>query len=210
MNNRSFERELPEGYVEAKHIDAKSKLLGLVMNLVALVIFFAVMVVAVVFFALGLKSNTFQTLTPEIPALMAASWIFVISMLVYIVLHELVHGIAYKILTGEKLTFGISWSCAFCGVPSIYTYRRTAIISSAAPLAVFSAILLPLSVVFLFVNPLYYFLSAMLLAAHLSGCVGDCYVLLLLHTKYKSPDILIRDTGPAQSIYIKKPSKEQH
>jgi len=42
MEHKTFERELPEGYSEKKHVNAKSFGFGLVMNLLALVIFVAV------------------------------------------------------------------------------------------------------------------------------------------------------------------------
>ena len=54
------------------------------------------------------------------------SIIFIAAMLLYIVLHELTHGIAYKLTTGRKLTFGFTLSVAYCGVPDIYVYRKAA------------------------------------------------------------------------------------
>ncbi|MCQ2122483.1 MAG: DUF3267 domain-containing protein, partial [Fibrobacter sp.] len=61
-------------------------------------------------------------------------------MLVYIVLHELVHGAVYKLLTGQKLTFGFKASVAYCGVPDIYVYRRTALAALLAPFVVFDIV----------------------------------------------------------------------
>ena len=131
-----------------------------------------------------------------------AMMVFIVAMLAYIVLHELVHGIAYKWLTGEKLTFGISWSCAFCGVPNIYVKRRVALIACAAPLLVFSVIMLPLTVLLYFVDPLYYLLSALVFGLHLGGCGGDIYIILLMLFRYRNPETLVRDTGPEQTIYV--------
>jgi len=129
--------------------------------------------------------------------------VFLLSMLAYIVLHELLHGLGYKITTHERLTFGISWSCAFCGVPKIYVYRKTAMIALILPLLTFTLILLPLSVLlFFYASSVVYTLSVLLFAIHLGGCVGDIYVLLLLSFKYRSKFTLINDTGPMQTIYI--------
>ena len=119
-----------------------------------------------------------------------------------IVLHELVHGIAYKTLTGEKLTFGISWSCAYCGVPNIYTYRKTAIISVMAPLVVFSVLFVIALAILYSISPLYYLAVAFVFGMHLGGCSGDIYVLYLLLTKFKNKKTLMRDTGPEQFFYI--------
>ena len=127
-----------------------------------------------------------------------------VSMIAYIVLHELVHGIAYKSLTGEKLTFGMSWSCAFCGVPNIYTYRRTALISLTAPLIVFSVIFIAIAAVLYFVSPIYYLIVSFLFGLHLGGCSGDIYVTILFLTKFKDKSTLMKDTGPEQFFYVKE------
>ena len=136
-----------------------------------------------------------------------ALWFYLILYAVYIVLHELVHGCAYKTLTGEELTFGISWSCAFCGVPSIFTYRRTMLIAVLAPFVLFTLIFIPMTIVFYFVNPIYYLAMALVFASHLGGCAGDLYVYYLLMTKFKSEKTLLRDTGPEQFFYV--PGEEE-
>ena len=123
-------------------------------------------------------------------------------MIGYIVLHELVHGIAYKIQTGEKLTFGISWSCAFCGVPNIYTYRRTAIVAVVSPFTIFTLLFIPILILLYCFSPLYYLLAAFIFGLHLGGCSGDLYVLYLLAVKFKDKKTLMRDTGPEQFFYI--------
>ena len=120
----------------------------------------------------------------------------------YIVLHELVHGIAYKALTGEKLTFGVSWSCAFCGVPHVYTYRKTAVISVISPFAVFTLLFIPIILILYPISPLYYLIAAFLFGMHLGGCSGDLYVFYLLTVKFKSKETLMRDTGPEQFFYV--------
>lgn len=201
MKNRNFEPQLPEGYKEALHIDAKNAKTGIIMNFASLLILGVVMAIAY----LPIKLNDVDLwlgLNYENPAeSMIVMLVFCFAMIAYIVMHELVHGIAYKWLTGERLAFGISWSCAFCGVPHIYSYRKTAIISSAAPLVVFSLIFGAVTVALYFVSPVYYLLSAVIFGLHLGGCSGDMYIILML-LKYKDPRVLMRDTGPEQFIYI--------
>ena len=132
----------------------------------------------------------------------AGLFVWLISMLAYIVLHELTHGLAYKALTKEKLAFGMSWSCASCGVPDIFTYRKTTMISVLAPFVVFTVVLLPLTVWLYFVNPLAYLGSAFLLGLHLGGCSGDLFVFGLLVCKFKDKRTLVRDTGPQQYFFV--------
>ena len=128
--------------------------------------------------------------------------VLVVCLFSYIVLHELVHGAAYKALTHQKLTFGMTLTVAFCGVPDIYTSRKTAIIALTAPLVVFSIVFLALMACFRTSNPIYFAVFSILFSIHLGGCVGDMYMTLLLMTRFKDPRLLMRDTGPAQTIYL--------
>ena len=203
MKNRqkNFERELPPGYRQAMYINAKDKKLGILLNLIAVAVLVAVMFGAVSLLRLGGRL-TLDAFGLTLPTLLIAYFAFFAMNFGYIVLHELVHGFAYKVMTGEKLTYGISWSCAFCGVPSIYTYRRTAVISVVAPLALFTLLLVPTLVLLYFVSPLYYLLVAFVFGMHLGGCSGDALVLCLLAGKFRGQRVLMKDTGPEQFFYV--------
>lgn len=193
----NYYKDLPAGYREVFHIDAKSKKVGIAFTVVSLVITVAALLV------IGLLSN--------IPALVGAFkeesimvpyLVLLVGLFSYIVLHELVHGAAYKILTHQKLTFGMTLTVAFCGVPDIYTSRKTALIALTSPLVVFSVVFLALMAGFRTSNPIYFAVFSILFSIHLGGCVGDMYMVLLLMTRFKDPRLLMRDTGPAQTIYL--------
>ena len=194
----NFENELPQSYREALHLDATDKKFGIVMNVISLIVIAVVMTITIILMNIGGEISIDFT-SPEI---IIAYLVFMASMIAYIILHELVHGAAYKLLTKEKLTFGIRWSCAFCGVPNIYVYRSAAMIAVAAPLVLFTAVFLPLTVFLYGINHFYCLLSAFLLGMHLGGCSGDAYVLYLLTFRYNSRKTLIKDTGPEQFIYV--------
>ena len=198
---QNFERDLPAGYKQALYINAKDAKFGIIFNLIALAVLAVIMVVAFLSLHLGGKLSA-DILDLEYLQLLIAYAVFFGTMIGYIVLHELVHGIAYKGLTGEKLTFGMSWSCAFCGVPHIYTYRKTALISVVAPFAVFTLLMLPLLVILYFVSPLYFLILAFIFGLHVGGCSGDLYVLYLLTVRFKGKNVLMRDTGPEQFFYV--------
>ncbi|MBR7141282.1 MAG: DUF3267 domain-containing protein [Clostridia bacterium] len=190
-------KELPDGYECIYHINAKDTKIGLIMNVFALVIMVVVMAICVLPLILAPEVDWGKY---DIVAII----ITFLCYFAYIVLHELVHGIAYKSLTKEKLTFGLSWSCAFCGVPNVYVNRKTALISLTAPLIVFTLLFTALTVVLYFVNTFYYLCASLLLSLHLGGCVGDIYMTALFLFKFKQKDLLMRDTGPEQFVYIKK------
>jgi len=196
---KNYELELPNNYEEVYHIDAKSKRIGVIFTIASLVILVVVMGICII--PLLLDKNVSFSFDESI---FGPYFVFMLVMVVYIILHELVHGIAYKVLTKQKLTFGLSWSCAFCGVPNIYCYRKTALIALVSPLIVFTLIFVPITILLYSVNPIYYIMSAFILGLHLGGCCGDIYMTWLLLTRFKSPKTLIKDTGPAQSIYVER------
>lgn len=204
MKNKNFEKELPQNYKLALHLNAKDVKLGLIFNLVAVLV--SVVIIAIAIFTISINDGLgelYYTLYKESSySLIIYASIFLFGMIFYIVTHELLHGIFYKLFTGEKLTFGASWSCFFCGVPKIYIYRRPAMIAASAPLVFFTILLIPLTAWLYYVNYALYLLSAMILGLHLGGCAGDIYVILLFLFKFRGNKTLVRDTGPEQFFYV--------
>ena len=190
MEGRDYELELPAGYESALTIDATNKKIALWLNLAALI-----PLIPALLLALRMIGNAGSVIP------MQKMLLFIGAMLIYIVLHELVHGAAYRALTHRKLSFGLKLSCAYCGVPDIYCYRRTALISLLAPFTVFT-ILYGALAAFLG-DAVLRALAVVLLGIHLGGCAGDLYDAWLFLTRFRDPLILMRDTGPAQTFYVK-------
>ena len=184
--------QLPEGYVEDYVIDAKNVKFGIVFNVIAIAV--AIIIVAL---AVLIRNISFSDI--DLIILLSS---FVV-LFVYIVLHELVHGLFYKIFTKRKLTFGITWSAAFCGVPELYVKKTPMLVTILAPFVVFSAILIPLMI--FIESPTIYVSLAIILGSHLGGCSGDLYGAGIMLFKYsRHPELLCNDTGPKQSFYVKK------
>ena len=125
--SRYFEETLPEGYVAAYTIDAADKRTGVVLNLAGFAVMAAVGVAA--WFCLR-PTGFFEQYS------VGRNLLFIAAILVYMVCHELLHGAAYKALTRRKLTFGLTLSVAFCGVPDVYVYRKTALLALLTPFVV--------------------------------------------------------------------------
>ncbi len=189
---RNYETELPAGYAPVKTVDAKSKKFTVLMNLAALGTTAAVIAAAALLLRPG---NFFENYDP------VKYFLVLGAMLVYVVLHELAHGAAYKLLTHQKLTFGFSATVAFCGVPHVYVYRRAALISLLTPFVVFGVVFG--AAVALLRDPWDKMYAAVLLAAHLGGCAGDLYDSLLYAFRFRDPAVLMNDTGPKQTFYVK-------
>ena len=196
--------ELPEGYEAVKVVDAKESKTSVLFTIGSLVL--AIIVLLPILFNIeGGLSGFFQSVRQSKAPIFA--WlVFLVSFIAYLVLHELTHGVAYKALTHQKLTFGFTLTVAFCGVPKIYVSRKTALISLAAPFVTFSLILIPLTIYLHSVNPVYFLFSGLLFACHFGGCVGDLYMMYLFLLKYRDPRTLMNDTGPRQTIYLPKES----
>lgn len=138
-----FVAALPENYREIYRIDAREKRFGIVMNAVALLVLAVVLAVAVPLIG---PDRILADLQGSLGRTVVILLAFMVSMIAYIILHELVHGLCYHLLTHRKLTFGLSWSCAFCGVPDIWVTRRTALYALLAPFVTFTLLLLPLTI----------------------------------------------------------------
>jgi len=194
----NYYKDLPEGYREVKVVDAKGdKKVSIIFTLMSLVLM--VLAAAPIFLAADMDAVSESMRNRQF---LAPYLVLLAGMIVYIILHELTHGIAYKSLTHQKLTYGFTLTVAFCGVPDIYTSRRTALIALAAPFVTFSVILIPLTIVMHSVSMIYYLAFGIIFAIHFGGCVGDLYMMYLLFFKYKDPRTLMNDTGPKQTIYI--------
>lgn len=190
--HKNYEKTLPEGYEEAFVIDAKDKKTAVFLNIAAILIMAAILTAAVLIIK---PSDFFKSYS------FLRNLLLIAAMIAYMVLHELVHGAAYKLLTGQKLTFGLTLSVAYCGVPEIYVYRRAAIIALLAPFTVFLTLIIP---VFFLENAWDKLYVMILFAMHIGGCAGDLYDTFLYLFRFKEPTVLMRDTGPKQTFYRKK------
>lgn len=190
--HKKYEVNLPDGYSAAYVLDAKRFKTAFWMNIVVLLIAAAIM--AASWFIIQ-PQNFFQEYS------LPRNLYLIAAMFIYIILHELAHGAAYKALTHRKLKFGFTLTVAYCGVPDIYVYRRTALIALLTPFFVFIPVfLIP---AFLFTNGWDQFYAMFLFAMHISGCAGDLYDTALLLFKFRDPATLLRDTGPKQTFYTK-------
>lgn len=197
---KHFEEKLPENYRLVKTVDATKAPFAVVFNLLSLVMMVGAF--AVLYFAFGtdvsLIKEQFLTL-PDFTKILALL-LLVVGFIVYIVLHELVHGVVYKAFTKRKLTFGVTMICAYCGVPDVFVYRTASLCALLAPFVIFSiAFIVPM---FFLQNTVWFLLLAALFAMHFGGCVGDLYITVLYVFKFRDGKTLMRDTGPVQTFYL--------
>ena len=194
---KHYELQVPSDYKIDKVINCEKQSTVFILTLFNFIIS-AALIVAGMFISFSLNDNIENQFDGFYAFL---GILFLISFVIIIIAHELIHGLFYKIFTKQKLTFGITLSAAFCGVPHIYVRKKAMLITCLAPCVIFSFVFLILMIIFF--NSLYYILFVVLFAVHFGGCVGDIYCAILFIFKYKNKDILINDTGLKQSIYVK-------
>ena len=193
MEHKNYFTVLPDNYKEDYSIDAKNAKTVIILNVAATAVAAAIIAA---FFTIARSMGLFDTDRNFIIPLL----IYIAGSVAFIIVHELLHGLAYKILTGAKLTFGITVGAAFCGVPSLYVKKKASLIAMLTPFAVLnSALGIPL---FFIKDPVAFMVIALLFATHFAGCVGDVYGALLIAFRYRGKDVVINDTGPKQTYYL--------
>jgi hypothetical protein len=196
LNN--YYATLPVGFEEDYVVDAQKKSFIIVFNILAIVIMVAV---AVITYFLKFIQFPYDELLKE-PESLIVLLVFIISMFAYLVLHELTHGLVYKLMTKQKLTFGLTLTVAYCGLKEGYTNKKTSLLALLAPFVVHS---LWMVLLIIFLNEsLWTALLILLFAIHFGGCIGDLYDTFILLIRYHNKDVLMNDTGPKQTFYVLK------
>ena len=179
------------GYKECTRIDlVKNKKEALLVNIYGIII----MVVMAVFIPLLIMGGIIEfNLETTFPLFFI---VLLLSLILYIPLHEIVHGIVLKNYTDEKLSFGWKLVYAYCGSKEAVVDRKEYYAVALAPLLVFSVVFISL----MFLNPSLSLVWYVMEIMNVSGSVGDIYVSIKLR-KEKSRDILITDSGTDMSFW---------
>lgn len=186
--------ELPSGYGESFKIDLqKDKKTALVVNGIGLFLLAALC-------ALGHRLVPFSVLfdlEAGYPLYFGRLAALLIGLVLYMVLHELVHGICMKRFGAPKIKYGFTGLYAYAG-SDWYFYRRPYIIIALAPVVVWGIVLLVLNCV---VGAAWFWVVYVIQVCNLSGAAGDLYVTVRLCRMPE--DILIRDTGLSMTVYAR-------
>ena len=184
---------LPEGYRELLSVDMKKdKKLAVFVNVLSLVIA-AILGLPVHFFAIPFTSLGWGG---QKAYLIHVAVLFG-SMFVYIVLHELVHGIAMKLCGTKKVKYGFTGLYAFAGSDDYY-YKRPYVAIALAPIVVWGVIL---GIVNALVPVEWFWVVYFIQLINLSGAAGDLYVTCKFAGLPK--DVLIRDYGVSMTVYAR-------
>ena len=182
---------LPEGYREIYALDMhEDKKLAVWVNLLSLAI-------AAVFAVPMLFVVPWWT-TFDVTDGMSGYWVKFAAMLgltlLYLVLHELVHGIAMRICGTKKIRYGFKGVYAFAASDDYY-HKKPYVFIALAPVVLWGIVL---AIVTPFVPASWFWVVYFVQLMNLSGAAGDLYVTVRFSRMPR--DILIRDSG-VQVVY---------
>lgn len=181
-------QNLPDTHKEILYVDMQGdKKLMVVINVLALII--AAVMAAVMLFVVPIDT-LFEGENIEIKMLT-----FVVGMVLYMVLHEAVHGIAMKCCGCKKVRFGVKGPYAFAATDD-YLPRKSYVLIALAPIVVWGVVFAVLN---LLVPADWFWIVYLLQIINISGAAGDLYISFRLR---KLPDdILVQDSGVSMRVY---------
>ncbi len=183
---------LPEGYREILSIDLqKDKKLAVWVNILALIIAVIFAVPANLFISIGTLFDMSQGLL----LYLLRAVILLVGMVAYVILHELVHGIAMKLCGTKKIKYGFTGFYAFAGSDDYYD-KKSYLTIALAPIVIWGIVL---AVMNIFVSSDWFWTVYFIQLVNLSGAAGDLYVTFKFLRLPKN--ILIHDHGTGMTVY---------
>lgn len=186
---------LPEGYSEICTVNLQEdKKTSLLVNLSAVII--AVLLAVPALFAVPV--SYMFSMEKGIIDYMLRFVSLMVLIFVYLILHELVHGVAMKICGAKKVKYGFTGLYAFAGSEDFYD-KKAYIFIALAPVVFWGIVI---AVINLFVPLEWFWVVYFLQIINLSGAAGDLYVTIKF---FRLPsDILVKDTGIMMTVYSKQ------
>ena len=186
---------LPEHYKEIYAVDLqKNKKIALLVNVLALVIA-AVMAVPMHF---AVPIFTMFDMSQGLGAYSIRFAALIIGMILYMVLHELVHGVTMKCFGTKKVKYGYTGLYAFAGSDDYYD-KKSYIIIALAPVVVWGIVL---AIINLLVPTGWFWVIYMIQICNISGAAGDLYVTVKF-SRFPA-DILVQDSGIGMRVFSKE------
>ena len=206
MQKNNCCNQLPDGNKEINKIDLrKDKKAALIVNLLSLII-------CIILFILGHFIVPVTTIFNAYIAFLYAVFdgfgntntlflvkilTVIVGLVVYMVLHELVHGICMKHFGAKKVKYGFTGLYAYAGC-DCYFSKTPYIITALAPIVVWGIVLLMIN---LLVDSSWFWVIYIIQVGNISGAAGDLYVTYKFSKMPK--DILVHDSGIAMEVYSK-------
>ena len=183
---------LPEDYGEIYSLNLqKDKRTAIIVNLLALAIA-AVMAVSMNFFV---PVTSVFDMSGGIVRYFLRLAALIVLMVLYMVLHELVHGVAMKLCGTKRVKYGFTGLYAFAGSEDYYD-KKSYIFIALAPIVLWGTVL---AAVNFFVPTEWFWIVYMIQLINISGAAGDLFATVKFSRMPK--DILIQDSGVSMRVF---------
>lgn len=183
---------LPEDYGEIYSLNLqKDKRTAIIVNLLALAIA-AVMAVSMNFFV---PVTSVFDMSGGIVHYFLRLAALIVLMVLYMVLHELVHGIAMKLCGTKRVKYGFTGLYAFAGSEDYYD-KKSYIFIALAPIVLWGTVL---AAVNFFVPTEWFWIVYMIQLINISGAAGDLFAAVKFSRMPKN--ILIQDSGVSMRVF---------
>ncbi len=191
--------ELPAGYKEILSINLqKDKKLAFLVNGLAILIGVAMVLPMHFYIPIGtlFDAELFE-MEGGIAFYVLRFAVLVVAAIAYLILHELVHGIAMRICGTKKVKYGFTGLYAFAGSEDHYD-KSGYIFIALAPVVLWGAVI---AVINAFMPVEWFWVVYFLQVMNVSGAAGDLYVTVKFSRLPK--DILVRDNGVGMTVFTK-------
>ena len=183
--------DLPAGYREILHMDLqKDKKLMLLVNILAALLMIAMFAAAIPYVPI---STVFDF--GDIRGMLVKTMTMCIGFVVYMFLHEAVHGIVMRHYCDAKVTFGFTGMSAFAASKAYYC-RKPYLVIALAPIVVLGILL---GILNFMVPNQWFYVVYFIQAGNISGAAGDLYVSWRMSRLPK--DILVQDDGVSMTVF---------
>lgn len=180
---------LPEGYRQIRKIDLmRNRREAVIVNVIAFAI--TLLMVATGF----IVCPPFTDFSIGIESLLTII-LLAASVVMYMILHEMVHGVFMKVFSGVKPRYGYSGLYAYAGSDALFD-RRQYLVIAFAPVVILGLILLGLNIAFYETD---FWLIYIIQVVNISGAAGDFYVGAQIGKT--RGDLLVRDTGTDMTLF---------
>lgn len=186
---------LPSGYRESFTLELqKDKKTAILINLLAL--FIAAIMAVIGHFRVSITA--FYAMSDGLGIYFLRFLVLIVLFVVYILLHELTHGVVMKLFGADKIQYGFTGLYAFAGSECFFT-KAPYIVIALAPVLLWGVVL---GLVCPLLPESWFWTVYFIQIGNISGAAGDFYV---TYKFMKMPkDILVKDTGCSMTVYEKE------
>lgn len=188
---------LPDGYNEIKKISfTENKKFSVIINIAALIV--GIIMVVPMLFIVPFDALFRISSDGDLNMLIVRMAVLAVSEYLYVIMHEAIHGVFIRIISGKWGKFGFKSVYAYASCDT-YIGKKEYIIIALAPILIFGILLGVLSV---FVSAEWFWIVYIIQITNISGAVGDVYVTYAMTRLPK--DTLVFDTGLEMTVFSKE------